>query len=347
MGLAHINMEESMEYYNVKGLSIAEINNAQISRTEHYGVLEAGTTNIVNSNTIFSACSISKFLTGMLVMLLAEQGVVNLDEDINKKLKSWKIPDNRFTQNKNVTLRNLLCHQSGIIDPDESFTELNSNKGIPSMIDIVKGKSPYCKAPIELQYEPESNFHYSDAGFCVIQLLIEDVTGKSFEDIAEELLFKPLEMHNSTLAMSITEKESDNFSCGHEKNGELVDGKYTIYPYPAASGLWTTPTDLSIMMIELINSLNGKSKIGLSISKSKEMITFQGCKEWNGLGVFLDHSSRGLEISSLGWGVGFQCMLVVYPYLTNGLVIMTNTDLGVHQLKGIIGDIYNSCDFDL
>ncbi|MFS0764441.1 hypothetical protein [Peribacillus phoenicis] len=56
----------------------------------------------------------------------------------------------------------------------------------------------------------------------------------------------------------------------------------------------------------------------------------------------LDDSKGELEISSLGWGVGFQCMMVAYPYLEIGLVIMTNTDLGVHQLKGIIGEIYDS-----
>ncbi|NHM34005.1 serine hydrolase domain-containing protein [Neobacillus terrae] len=345
MGLANLNIKERMMYHNVRGLGIAVINNARISMAEHYGDLEAITTKSVNSSTIFSACSISKFLTGMLVMLLIEKGLVELDEDINKKLKSWKVPDNKFTENKNVTLRNLLCHQSGIIDPDESFTQLKSNDGIPTMVDLLNGKSPYCKVPIEVQYEPERNFQYSDAGYCIIQLLIEDVTGKSFEDIAGELIFHPLEMYNSPF--SIPEKERKNFSCGHDKSGELVDGKYPLYPYPAASGLWSTPTDLSILVIELINSLKGKSKTGLSLSKAKEMITAQGCKEWTGLGVFLDDSKGKLEISSLGWGVGFQCMMVAYPFLENGLVIMTNTDLGVHQLKGIIGDIYNANDFGL
>ncbi|MCM3170575.1 serine hydrolase, partial [Peribacillus frigoritolerans] len=107
--------------------------------------LEAGTTKIVNSNSIFSACSISKFLTGMLVLLLTEQGLVDLDENINKKLTSWKVPDNKFTENQYVTLRNLLSHQSGIIDPEDSFMELNSNDGIPSIVDLLKGHTPYCK----------------------------------------------------------------------------------------------------------------------------------------------------------------------------------------------------------
>ncbi|SMF90872.1 CubicO group peptidase, beta-lactamase class C family [Paenibacillus uliginis N3/975] len=338
----NINMNERMEHYNVTGLSIALIHNGLISMTEGFGVLETGTNNKVNRNSIFSACSISKFLTSILVLKLAEQGIVDLDEDLNNKLTSWKIPDHEFTQSKKVTLRTLLSHQSGVIEPDGSFSELDSTQGIPSMVDLLEGRTSYCKEPIKMMYEPGSDFHYSDAGFCIIQQLIEDVFEKPFEVVMNELVFEPLNMKNSTIIQSIPTAMSEQFSCGHHKNGSLVDGKYPICPYPAASGLWTTPSDLAVLMIELINSLKSKSKLGLSVNKMKELITSQGCKEWTGLGVFLDGSQHELKISSLGWGVGFQCMMVAYPYLEKGAVIMTNTDLGVHQLKGIIGEIFNS-----
>ena len=72
-----------------------------------------------------------------------------------------------------------------------------------------------------------------------------------------------------------------------------------------------------------------------------EMITPQREKSWTGLGVFLEQSVNELEIS-WGWGVGFQCMMFAFPYLEKGAVIMTNGELGVHQLEGIIGEIYRS-----
>lgn len=338
----HLNIKERMEHYNVTGLSVSLINSGQISLVENYGLLEVGTNKKVGSNSIFSACSISKFLTAILVMKLAEQGILDLDEDVNKSLISWKVPNNKFTENKIVTLRNLLSHQSGIIDPEGSFTELKTNEGIPSMVELLEGKTPYCKIPVEVKYEPESDFQYSGAGFCIIQLLIEDVTGKPFAEVIEELIFLPLNMADSTFTPKISDKMGDNFSCGHNKNGELVDGKYPIYPYPAASGLWTTSSDLSKLTLELMHALNSESKIGISANIVKEMIDSQGCKKWAGLGVFLDGLEKEIEISSLGWGVGFQCMMVAYPHLGKGLIIMTNTDLGVHQLKGIIGEIYHS-----
>lgn len=342
MKLKNINIEERMKHYNVSGLSIAEIDNGQISNIECFGLLKAGTNKKVNNNSIFNACSISKFLTAMLVMKLTEQGELELDEDVNTRLSSWKVPDNELTKNNKVTLRNLLSHQSGIIDPEGSFSELNPINGYPSMVELLEGRTSYCKLPIEVQYEPESDFQYSDAGYCIIQQLIEDVTGKSFKKLMDELIFKPLLMGNSTLEMTILEDKIENISCGHNRNGEIVVSKYPIYPYPAAAGLWTTPSDIAILVIELMNALKGGSKIGLSATKSKEIVNSQGSKEWTGLGLFLDGSEQEVEISSLGWGIGFQCMMVAYPYLETGVVIMTNTDLGVHQLKGIIGEIYNS-----
>jgi len=342
MKLKKININERMEHYNVAGLTIGLINNGQLSMTECFGVLEEGTQNEVNSNSLFSACSMSKFLTSVLVMKLTEQGIFDLDEDVNKRLTSWKVPDNDLTKHEKVTLRKLLSHQSGIIDPEDSFIELNSNEDIPFMVELLEGRTPYCTDSIEVKYEPGSDFQYSDAGFCIIQQLIEDVTGKPFKELMHELIFGPLKMENSTLETEILEAKSGGFSCGHKSDGKIVDVRYPIYPYPAASGLWTNPTDLATLVIELMDALKGESKIGLSTSKAKEIINPQGCKEWSGLGLFLDDSEQNIEVSSLGWGVGFQCMMVAYPYLGKGAVIMINTDLGTHQLKGIIGEIYQS-----
>jgi CubicO group peptidase (beta-lactamase class C family) len=338
MGLNSINIKERMNHFLVQGLSLVLIEDGQISAEEQYGLREANTTNSVKGDSIFNACSISKFLTGMLVMVLAGRGSLDLDEDVNRRLKSWKVPDARFTGNNKVTLRQLLSHQSGVVDPDGSFPEFNLNDEVPSIVELLEGKTAYCRVPIEVAYEPGSEFHYSDAGYCIVQLLIEDVTGRSFEDLAYELIFEPLKMENSSFPGLISGK---NYACGHDKTGQLIEEKYSTYPYPAASGLWTAPAELAGLITELMNAIKGKSKTGLSAEKAKEIIQQQG-KDWAGLGVFLDGSDKELEISSLGWGVGFQCMMAAYPYKGTGLVIMMNTDLGVHQMKGIIGEIYRS-----
>ncbi|TXC92910.1 beta-lactamase family protein [Metabacillus litoralis] len=343
MYIKNINIESRMKHYNVSGLSIATIENSQITGAESYGLLEVESDQKVTEHSIFSACSISKFLTGIVVIKLVEEELLNLDENVNEKLVGWKVVDNEYTKSKKVTLRNLLSHQSGILDPEGSFSKKNSYEDIPSMVELLSGKTPYCKIRIDVGYEPESDFHYSDAGFCIIQQLIEDVTKKPFYLVVNELIFIPLKMESSYLnTTKIVEINKKNFSCGHNKKGEVVDGKYPIYPYPAASGLWTTSLDLAKLVLELMNALKGKSDIGISESLAKELITAQNNKSWTGLGVFLEGSDKKLEISSLGWGVGFQCMMFANPYLGRGAVIMTNSELGVHQLEGIIGEIYRS-----
>jgi len=342
MRLKNINIKERMKHYHVPGLSITFIDHGQISGTENYGVLEVGSDKNVNKESIFNACSMSKFLSGMLVMKLTEQGLLDLDEDVNKRLVSWKVLESDLIKDKRVTLRNLLSHQSGIIDPENSFAELNLDSGVPSMIELLKGKTLYCKDPIEVKYEPESEFHYSDAGYCIIQQLIEDVTERPFPQVMNELIFEPLKMENSRLIATMLEMDREDFSCGHNKKGELVGGKYPIYPYPAGSGLWTTSLDFAKLVLELMSAIKGESKIGISKSIAKEMISPQRSKKWAGLGLFLEGSKKDLEVTTHGWGVGFQCMMVAFPYLEKGAVIMTNAELGVHQMEGIIGEIYKS-----
>jgi len=77
----------------------------------------------VTPETCFEAASTTKLLTSAAALHYLEQGMFDLDEDVNQKLKSWKIPENEFTQNEKVTLHRLLTHQSGLTRPDGGFSE--------------------------------------------------------------------------------------------------------------------------------------------------------------------------------------------------------------------------------
>lgn len=339
MNLKSNNIYEKMNQYSVAGLSLTVIRDGRIDEATAFGTLESGTTRSVTTNSLFNSCSISKFITAILVLTLSDQKIVHLDEDVNDRLTSWNIPTNIFTSQKKITLRNLLSHQSGIIDPPNSFEHYKLEKGIPKIPELLSGRTLYCPVPIEMNCEPESEFHYSDANFCIIEQLLEDITGKSFSQLLEELIFQPLQMKNSTLFSPEDIDKTDAFACGHNKDGTVTNEKYPFYPFAAASGIWTTPTDLSTLIIEIIHSLQRNNKRKLSPKTVQDMISPQGCSKWTGLGVFLEYSNEDLQIYSLGWGAGFQCMMVCNPYRGNGAVIMTNSDLGVHQKEGIIGEV--------
>ncbi|MBS2967935.1 beta-lactamase family protein [Metabacillus sp. KIGAM252] len=316
-----------MKEYHIAGAGIALIQDGRISRKAGFGVLERGQEERVTADTVFNACSISKFAAAMLALRLVGEDILALDEDVNIRLKSWRVPSNGFTQP--VTLRLLLSHQSGIKDPGGSFMELDFSRSAPSIIEILEGTTPYCPEPVNIKYEPGTEFHYSDAGFCVLEQLIHDVTGVTYEELLKSKVLNPLGMDGSTLNVL-----GAHAAAGHDREGSLLEEKYPVYPYPAAAGLWSSAADLGKLFGELLDAMNARSKLGISQKLAEEMIRSQGCSPWTGLGVFVN----GEEISSLGWGKGFQSMAVVYPRLGTGAIIMTNTDTGFHQRNGWIGE---------
>ena len=89
-----------MSQYSVAGLSLAVICNGKLDEATAFGTLEAGTTRAVTTNSLFNSCSISKFISTMLVLMLSDQEILHLDEDVNDKLTSWNIPTNLFTSQK-------------------------------------------------------------------------------------------------------------------------------------------------------------------------------------------------------------------------------------------------------
>jgi len=334
-----IDINKKMREYKVHGLSLSLIDNGTIKSSEGFGVLESGSTETVESSSIFNACSMSKFVTSILALKLVDDGILDLDENINHRLTSWQVPENEFTLKEKVTLRKLLSHQSGFTDPDNSFGPYNSKDGIPTILDLLDGKQSYYPKSAKVNYEPGSDFVYSDIGFCIIELLIEDVTGQPFHKLMDTLIFQPLGMKNSTLEYSIPESEMNQYASGHHKSGKIVTGKYPIYPYSASAGLWSTPENLCRLVMEIYGTLQGNSTLGITKETMSALLAPQGCSKWTGLGVFLDFSDEQVEMTSLGWGIGFQSMMIAYPRLGKGAVIMMNSDPGVHQLKALIGEI--------
>jgi len=108
------SLADRMAALKVPGVSIAVINDGVIEWAKGYGLAEAGSTTPVTARTLFQAASISKPVAALAALRLVEQGRLTLDEDVNAKLASWKVPDNEFTRSEKVTLRRLLSHTAGL-----------------------------------------------------------------------------------------------------------------------------------------------------------------------------------------------------------------------------------------
>lgn len=267
-------LEERMRFYKTPGVSVAVIDNHSVAWARGYGVREAGTTSPVTADTLFQAASISKPVAALVALRLVEQGKLDLDEDINHRLTSWKLPENELTAAKNVSLRLLLSHRGGLTD-DAGFKGVAANEPRPSLREILE-TGRWTPAPIRVGIEPGLRFQYSGGGYCLLEQLLEDVSGKPFPALARELVLEPLAMTNSSFEQPLSSDRAGRAAVGHTTNGKPLPHGWNDYAASSAAGLWTTPTDLAKFAIELQRSSTGRSSGILSRAMSAEMLTIQG-----------------------------------------------------------------------
>ncbi|MBA3573254.1 MAG: class A beta-lactamase-related serine hydrolase [Pyrinomonadaceae bacterium] len=318
------SIEERMKHYKVPGLSVAVINNHKIDWARSYGVTDIEIGEPVTTETLFQAGSISKPVAAMVALKKVEQGKVTLDENINNKLTSWKLPDNEFTAKKKVTLANLLSHTGGLTV--HGFPGYAINEKIPTLQQVLDGAEPANTAPVRVDMEPGTKFRYSGGGTTIAQLAIMDIEKKPFPQIASDTVLKPLNMTNSTYSQPLPYDWRKKAASGHRPDGKLVEGKIHIYPEMQAAGLWTTPTDLAKFAIEVQLSVAGRSNKVLSKEMTEKMVT--PFMEEVGLGFFVEKHGKALYFGHGGADEGFRAELLVNKDKGYGAVVMANSDNG-------------------
>src|SRR6267154_1045639 len=306
-----MDLLQLMKLYNVPGLSIAVIENYKMVWAKGYGVIETGSSTPVSPKTLFQAGSISKPVAATGALYLVEHGKLVIDENVNEKLKTWKVPENEFTKNEKVTLRRLMSHTAGLTV--HGFPGYDVNDTLPTLVQIFNGEKPANTAPIRVDILPGTKEVYSGGGVTIEQQLIVDVTGKAFPAVMRELVLDKLGMAAMTAS-------------GTYADGKVVHGRWHIYPEMAAAGLWTTPTDLSHFAIEIALSKRGKSNRVLSEKMTNEMLT--PVLEEAGLGLFMDKNNPG-QFGHNGADEGFQAILTMNAESGKGVAIMANSDNGI------------------
>lgn len=318
------SIADRMKFHKVPGLSIAVIKDFKIDWARAYGLKDVETGEPVTTETLFQAGSISKSVNAMVAMKKVEQGRISLDEDINSKLTSWKLPENEFTAKKKVTLRNLLSHTAGTTV--HGFPGYAINEKIPTLQQILDGAPPANTAAVRVDLAPGTRFRYSGGGTTISQLAIMDIEKKPYPDIAKETVLAPLGMTNSTYSQPLPDDWRKKAATGYRANGSEVEGKIHIYPEMAAAGLWTTPTDLAKFAIELQLSLAGRSNKVLT-KQSVETMTSSFMEEV-GLGFFIEKHGNALYFGHGGADEGFRAELVVSRDKGYGVAVMVNSDNG-------------------
>jgi CubicO group peptidase (beta-lactamase class C family) len=336
-----------MKKRGITGLSLAIIDGGKIVREQGYGFTDKSGKTPVTASTLFQAGSISKPVAALGALHLIESGLLSLDEDVNAKLRTWTVPQNKFTDAHKVTLRLILSHSAGITV--YGFPGYAVGGPIPTLTQILNGEKPANTAAIRVDQFPGSQWRYSGGGYVILQQLVMDVTGKPFPQFMDKTVLKPLGMVSSTYSQPLSDEMAGRAAKGYGGIfGQPVNGEWHIYPEMAAAGLWTTAGDLGRFAIGIQNAVSGQSNPVISQPLTQEMLTSQ--KNSDGLGLFLKSSGKTLRFRHEGVDAGFDAAMKAYAYLGKGAVVMMNKNddgKAMSQIFSAIGEQYHWPDYTI
>lgn len=327
-------LAKRMDFYHTPAVSIAVVNNGEIEWARGFGESDLENNTPTDIETMFQAASVSKPIFALTVMKLKEKGIVNLDKDVNEYLTSWQIPKNGDWQPK-ITMRQLLSHTAGLTV--HGFPGYTKNEKIPTIPQILNGEQPSNTSKVMVDILPGTKFRYSGGGTVVAQLAITDLMTKEFPKIIDEELFRPLNLRHSTYSQTLPADFKNNTATAYPYKNQAINEKFHIYPEMGPAGLWTTPTELATIMIEIQKGLQGKSDF-IKKATLEEMLTPQDIAKWIGIGFMLEGKDESTRFKHGGWNEGFLSEFRGHKNIGKGIVIMLNSNEG----QGIINEIMNS-----
>ncbi len=309
-----------MDWYNIPGTSIALVTDGKLVWSNAYGYADIDRGKAMSVDAICRAESISKPVTAWGVMKLVERGLFNLDDPVQQYLRDFSLPESEYNIN-DVTIRRLLSNSAGM--PLGSFgEEYSPNSEKPSL-------RQYLRKEVHLEYVPGTKFEYSNPGFNLLELLIEEVTGRDFNEYMENEVLLPLGMHNSSFNWN--EEMVSRVPMGYDLKGKPISPY--VYPYKASGGLFSTVEDIARFAIAEIPTSKGEQKVlneeSLQAMQSPHIETsgiYGFVAEAYGFGHFIETLPGGKKaIWHGGQGHGWMTHFHIIPETGDGIVIFTNS----------------------
>ncbi|KUG07224.1 hypothetical protein ASU33_12685 [Solirubrum puertoriconensis] len=278
------------------------------------GAPEAGTTKTLTANTIMQAASLSKVVLAYTTLRLHDRGVINLDKPL---LGYYNYP-RLGTQPRAaaITARMVLTHTSGL--PNWAENPLGAT---------------WATSHLKLKYVPDSCWNYSGEGFVWLQKTLEHVTGKSLQVLAQEEVFGPLRMKNSSFVWR--EAFARDASFGHDASGKPTEVRKFNAPN-AGFSLLTTASDYSRFVQALMvgqglkpataqllaTTANPANRCGLGPTPTDPYISWAH-------GVGLANTSAGTALWHWGDNGDFKAFFMTFPAQKTSLVFFTNSANGL------------------
>lgn len=334
------SLAERMAHHGVPGVAIAILHGGEIVHAAGYGVRVAGTHDAVDADTLFSVGSISKVVAAAISLRLAAAGVIDLDRDIGAYLTSWSVPPLRDAPAPAVTMRMLMSHTAGF--NVHGFRDYQPGEPLPTLGQILAGEPPAKNQSIRLELTPGAQMKYSGGGVTVEQLVLEDIGRAPFEQLARAHVFEPLGMRRSTFENPLSESRG-NIAKAHDRLGKsrALPRGWEAFPELAASGLWTSASELAGFVRALILSYRGASDFlprGLAVDMMTEV-----SPSWHGLGPRLSGWGDARIFHHGGANDSYMAWIEGHLETGHGLVVLTNGPGGgdlYDEIRGAVADTY-------
>lgn len=318
-----------MKLYKIPGCSIALVKDGEIAWTQAYGYADAESGRELTVDTPMSVQSITKSITAWGIMRLAEKGLIDLDAPVTQYLKSWQFPDSGYPAEK-ITICQLLSHTAGM--PLGDFNNIYyPNESMPS------SRSVMAREAIPIR-EAGAGFAYSNVGYNLLEILIEDITGQSFSEYLRSEVFLPLGMESA--AFEIDTRETPYPPTGYNLSGKPVP--VYLYPSKASGGLFATANDIARFAAAGL-----KENPVLNLATVEQMYQPESYKigiyglvfEAYGLGHFIERLPNGLSsVSHGGQGKGIMAHFQSVPETGDAFVILTNSQRSWPLIANVLSD---------
>lgn len=284
------------EQHRAPGVQAAVVIGGDVVMERAWGVSDLGSATPLRTDHVFKACSNAKPLTGVIALRLCERGVLDLDSPVWRYVRSWRLPPEQCGGHdpQGVTLRRLLSHQSGF--SLRGFPQLDwETVDPPRARDLMDGCFGDELTP-RLTSAPGTRVAYGGDSTTLVQLAIEESTGRAIQDLFEEVIGAPLGLRS--LWLGRREDRADRLVVGHGEDGRPTPTRF--YPAIAASGLYATATDLALAYAGLPRLL-GPVRAGEAISPQAF-----GENGWAfGLGFAVAESNGRRVYKHAGWDESF------------------------------------------
>lgn len=338
-------VQKALTDWNIPGVAVCVVKNGRAVVMKSFGVTETGTTNNVDSNTLFMIGSNTKAFTATALAMLDAEKKVSLDDKVQRWLPDFRLYDPWVT--KEATIRDLLCHRLGFETFQGDFMYFDSDLSLAE----VREKFGHVK-PV---YGFRSKWGYTNAAFLTAGEIIPKVTGKSWSDFIRDSIFAPLQMTRS-LSVSKDILTATNKATAHT----IAGGVLKKIPYgrlenmAPAGAISSSVNDLSHWVEMQLNNgyYNNKQVVPTAAilqTRTPASILGNGRTLYNrghfalyGLGWFLEEYSGRKIVSHTGGVNGFVTSVTLVPEMELGIIVLTNTDANsfYEALKWEVLDAY-------